>query len=232
MAAHSPKTSLYYIGSSKRGEFGIGNNKNQPELTKCNWSENIQIKHIYASWRYTIIKDIDGNYYSAGYNGNGACTLNDTRDIILNMTPITYFKENNIKISRVFVNNTNGSAPFWQTEEGSIYTSYDTNLRGRAGVELDKNKAINKIPFLSQLSIKKMISGYCCSIAICNDGSVYSTGTGNRNGDNGLGAKGKDNTSWKRIECLKDIIDCDFGNEFAIFLSSSGRVFSCGRNDL
>eukprot|EP01083_Nonionella_stella_P195281 719453_1 len=159
MAAHSPKTSLYYIGSSKKGEFGVGNNKNQPELTKCNWSENIQIKNIYASWRYTIIKDIDGKYYSAGDNADGACTLNDKSSQILNMTPITYFKENNIKISRVFVSN-KGDGPFWQTEDGSIYTSYKSNLRGRAGVELDKNKAINKIPFLSQLSIKKMISGY------------------------------------------------------------------------
>eukprot|EP01083_Nonionella_stella_P312478 1117798_1 len=109
MAAHSPKTSLYHIGSSKSGEFGVGNKKAQKELTKCNWSENIQIKNIYASWQYTIIKDIAGNYYSAGKNTNAACTLNDTSSQILNMTPITYFKENNIKISRVFVNNTNGS---------------------------------------------------------------------------------------------------------------------------
>eukprot|EP01083_Nonionella_stella_P190404 705171_1 len=105
MATHSPKTSLYFIGSCKRGEFGVGNKKAQKELTKCNWSENIQIKNIYASWKYTIIKDTDGNYYSAGKNTDGACTLNDKSSEILNMTPITYFKENNIKIARVFVNN-------------------------------------------------------------------------------------------------------------------------------
>eukprot|EP01083_Nonionella_stella_P314918 1136121_1 len=50
-------------------------------------------------------------------------------------------------------------------------------------------------------------------------------------GENGLGAKGVDNESWKRIECLEDIIDCDFGYRFVIFLSSSGRVFSAGDND-
>eukprot|EP01083_Nonionella_stella_P101761 288775_1 len=142
MAARSPKTSLYHIGSSKSGEFGIGNNKNQPELTKCNWSDNIQIKHIYASWRYTIIKDIDGKYYSAGDNADGACTLNDKSSEILNMTPITYFKENNIKIARVFVNN-NGDAPLWQTEDGSIYASHKNNVSGCVSVEVDKNKAIN-----------------------------------------------------------------------------------------
>eukprot|EP01083_Nonionella_stella_P314919 1136124_1 len=49
-------------------------------------------------------------------------------------------------------------------------------------------------------------------------------------GENGLGAKGVDNESWKRIECLEDIIDCDFGYRFVIFLSSSGRVFSAGVN--
>eukprot|EP01083_Nonionella_stella_P074749 202886_1 len=111
MAAHSPKTSLYCIGGGEKGKFGIGNDEDKPELTKCNWSENIQIKNIYASWQYTIIKDIAGNYYSAGKNTDGACTLNDKSKQILNMTPITYFKENNIKISRVFVSN-NGRAPF------------------------------------------------------------------------------------------------------------------------
>eukprot|EP01083_Nonionella_stella_P233088 821622_1 len=146
------------------------------------------------------------------------------------MTPITYFKQNNIKISQVFVSNY-GDAPFWKTENESIYTSCSSNYYGCAGVEVDRNKLINKIPFLSQLSINKMVSGSYCSIAICNDGSVYSTGRGGGTGENGLGAKGVDNKSWKRIECLKDIIDCDFGDGFVIFLSSSGRVFSAGRND-
>eukprot|EP01083_Nonionella_stella_P241745 843925_1 len=76
-----------------------------------------------------------------------------------------------------------------------------------------------------------MVSGFCCSIAICNDGSVCSTGTGDEYyGDNGLGAQGVENESWKRIECLEDIIDCDFGDGFVIFLSSSGRIFSAGLN--
>eukprot|EP01083_Nonionella_stella_P306579 1074221_1 len=146
------------------------------------------------------------------------------------MTPITYFKQNNIKISQVFVSNY-GDAPFWNAEDGSIYTSCYNNYSGRVGAEVHKNKHINKIPFLSQLSIRKMVSGYCCSIAVCNDGSLYSTGGGVGFGDNGLGAKGVDNESWKRIECLEDIIDCDFGYGFVIFLSSSGRVFSAGSNN-
>eukprot|EP01083_Nonionella_stella_P150532 479696_1 len=115
-----------------------------------------------------------------------------------------------------------GDAPFWKAEDGSIYTSSscNSNIFGCVGVEVDKNKLIHKIPFLSQLSIKKMVSGYCCSIAICNDGSVYSTGTGAyEQTENGLGAQGVENESWKRIECLKDIIDCDCGYGFVIFLS-------------
>eukprot|EP01083_Nonionella_stella_P182246 655235_1 len=103
------------------------------------------------------------------------------------MTPITCFKENNLKIAQVFVSFM-GFAPFWETDDGSIYTSCQYNLRGRVGVEVDRNKAMNKITFLSPLSIKKMASGYGCSIAICNDGSVYSTGIGDGTGDNGLGA--------------------------------------------
>eukprot|EP01083_Nonionella_stella_P051613 137045_1 len=75
-----------------------------------------------------------------------------------------------------------------------------------------------------------MVSGRLCSIAICNDGSVYSTGRGYRKGENGLGGKDVDHGSWQRIECLEDIIDCDFGCQFVVFLSSSGHVFTAGLN--
>eukprot|EP01083_Nonionella_stella_P289805 986210_1 len=142
---------------------------------KFDWSQNIQVKNIYAANMYIVVQDMNRNYYSAGDNSDRACTVNDNSEYILNMTPITYFKDNNIKISQIFVNN-RSDAPFWKTTDGSIYTSVKNNIEGRVGVEVDKNKLINKIPFLSQLSIKKMVSGYCCSIAICNDGSVYSTG--------------------------------------------------------
>eukprot|EP01083_Nonionella_stella_P153174 491743_1 len=140
------------------------------------------------------------------------------------MTPITCFKKNNLKISQVFVNN-NGDAPFWKTDDGSIYTSCNYNYCGCVGVKVDSNKTIHKIPFLSQLSIKKMVSGSNCSIAICNDGSVYSTGRGLLGkGENGLGEKGKTNESWQQIECMKHIIDCDFGYQFMVLLSSSGMM--------
>eukprot|EP01083_Nonionella_stella_P203614 742877_1 len=124
---------------------------------KCGWSEKIEIRNIYASnRRYTVVEDMDGNYYSAGYNADGACTVNNESDNILNMTPITYFKQNNIKISQVFVSNSvNGNFPFWKAEDGSIYTSCNS---APLGVEVDENKLINKIPFLSQLSIKKIVS--------------------------------------------------------------------------
>eukprot|EP01083_Nonionella_stella_P223305 795984_1 len=113
---------------------------------------------------------MDGKYYSAGYNGSGACTVNDKSSRILTMTPITYFKQHNLKIVQVFVSNM-GDAPFWKAEDGSIYTFLESraNRFVSVGIEVDENKLINKIPFLSQLSIKKMVSGDACSIAICND---------------------------------------------------------------
>eukprot|EP01083_Nonionella_stella_P271756 921130_1 len=244
--------SICIIGKNGEGQFGIGNKTPQKQLVKCGWSEPINIRKIYAANRYHLVETTDGNYYSAGYNGDGACTaiedtvgsagmnynyfgqctVSDDSWNILNMTPITYFKQNNIKISEVFVSN-EGDAPFWKAQNGTIYTSCNSNMRGRVGAEADNAKLIHKIPFLSELSIKKMVSGFWCSIAICNDGSVYSTGTGTAYGEygqNGLGAKGVHNRSWKRIEGLKDIVDCDFGSSFVVFLSSSGRVFSAGLN--
>eukprot|EP01083_Nonionella_stella_P088708 247409_1 len=106
------------IGHNMYGEFGIGNDDAQCQLMKCGWSETIEIRNIYPSNNYTMVEDMNGNYYSAGFNVYGACTVNDKYRKIFNMTPITYFKQNNIKISQVFVSNY-GYAPFWKAENGS-----------------------------------------------------------------------------------------------------------------
>eukprot|EP01083_Nonionella_stella_P250803 866053_1 len=161
----------WFIGVNDQAQSGIGNKKAQKQLIKCHWSENVKIRNIHTANSYTLVEDTDDNYYSAGCNVIGACTVKDKSDNILTMTPITCLKENNLTISQVFVNN-KGMAPFWKTDNGSIYTSCNSNFRGCVGVEVDGNKTIHKISFLSQLSIKKMVSGYGCSIAICNDGSV------------------------------------------------------------
>eukprot|EP01083_Nonionella_stella_P238579 835930_1 len=90
---------LWCVGKNQFGEFGIGNDDEQKQLMKCGWSEKIQIRNIYVSNQgYTMVEDMNGNYYSVGYNGHGACTVNDESYEILTMTPITYFKQNNIKI--------------------------------------------------------------------------------------------------------------------------------------
>eukprot|EP01083_Nonionella_stella_P153697 494186_1 len=95
--------SVWCIGRNMDGQWGIGNKITQKQLVKCGWSQKIPIRNIYAALHYTVVEDMDGNYYSAGFNEKGACTVNDKSKYILNMTPITYFKQNNIKIVQVFV---------------------------------------------------------------------------------------------------------------------------------
>eukprot|EP01083_Nonionella_stella_P077470 211593_1 len=130
--------SVWVIGYNHEGQLGIGNKITQKQLIKCDLSENIQVRNIYTAHRYTVAETVDGNYYSSGDNSNGACTVKDKSENILTMTPITCLKENNLKISQVFVNN-NGFAPFWKTDTGSIYTSCNSNLCGRVDVEVDRN---------------------------------------------------------------------------------------------
>eukprot|EP01083_Nonionella_stella_P101716 288595_1 len=92
------------IGFNYDGQFGIGNKKAQKQLIKCHWSENIKIRNIYAAHRYTLVEGMNDNYYSAGWNADGACTVKEKSKHILSMTPITCLKENNPKISQVFAN--------------------------------------------------------------------------------------------------------------------------------
>eukprot|EP01083_Nonionella_stella_P299824 1020393_1 len=82
MAALSTKPSscrrhVWGIGKNECGVFGIGNDDTQKQLMKCGWSEKIQIRNIYVSNHYTVVEDMNGNYYSAGFNVYGACTVND-----------------------------------------------------------------------------------------------------------------------------------------------------------
>eukprot|EP01083_Nonionella_stella_P035241 96237_1 len=87
----SSRRAVWVSGCNNCGVFGIGNDDTQKQLMKCGWSEKIQIRNIYVSNHYTVVEDMNGNYYSAGYNGYGACTVNDESDFIITMTPITYF---------------------------------------------------------------------------------------------------------------------------------------------
>eukprot|EP01083_Nonionella_stella_P032446 88827_1 len=76
-----------YIGQNDDAQSGLGNKKAQKQLIKCHWSENIKIRNIYVANRYTLVEDTVGNYYSAGYNGDGACTVKDKSENILSMAP-------------------------------------------------------------------------------------------------------------------------------------------------
>eukprot|EP01083_Nonionella_stella_P039726 108082_1 len=135
---HSSHRYAWFIGVNDEAQSGIGNMKAQKQLIKCHWSQNIQIRNIYVANQYTLVEDTDYNYYAAGYNANGACTVKDKSEYILSMTPITCFEENNLKISQLFVNN-NGFAPFWKTDDGSMYASCKSNIDGRLGVAVDRN---------------------------------------------------------------------------------------------
>eukprot|EP01084_Bolivina_argentea_P129553 228796_1 len=168
---------VWCIGNGTDGQFGIGDAKKCTELTKCKWSDDIQIKNIFPSARYTIFEDIQGNYYSCGYNAHNQCTLEDKTKSILNITPITWFSKNNIKISQCFPGNMEVvyNSPFWKSEDGKIYASGSDN-GGRLGIKTADKSIVNEIPFLTDLSIKKIVTGTYVSIAITNDFKVYSSG--------------------------------------------------------
>eukprot|EP01083_Nonionella_stella_P071495 192061_1 len=72
-----------YIGKNGDAQSGLGNKKAQNQLIKCHWSENVKIRNIYVGLRYTLVEDTHDNYYSAGYNGSGACTVKDKSEYIL-----------------------------------------------------------------------------------------------------------------------------------------------------
>eukprot|EP01083_Nonionella_stella_P278314 946448_1 len=123
------------------------------------------------------------------------------------------------------------NSPFWKSEDCKIYAS-GSDFGGRLGIKTADKSIVNEIPFLTDLSIKKIVTGPYVSIAITNDFKVYSSGDDDY-GTNGHGQKGINNKTWKMIDSLRniDIIDVSMGYNFAVFLSKSGQVYSCGIND-
>eukprot|EP01083_Nonionella_stella_P149849 476526_1 len=79
----------WFIGLNDEAQSGIGTKKAQKQLMKCHWSETIKIRNIYVANSYTLVEDTDDNFYSAGNNADGACTVKDKSKYILTMTPIT-----------------------------------------------------------------------------------------------------------------------------------------------
>ena len=257
----SGKRCAYFIGFNGCGQMGFGHNDSVTHLTKSKY----EITKIFGSNQYTFFADDKYKHiWCAGYNHRGQLGLGADEDP-LNESVITegfdpenqmieynYFKENDIKISKICVSPA-GSTTFFMTEDDQIYG---------CGNQLGLGKLIKHFTpvLISELeNVVDMIPASHLSLALCRSddktimtitehwcrlfavpddiilmivmfstfSTVYSTVF------NGYGHKKKYKKGWYEMEELsqRNIIKISAGVSFAIYLDSNGNVYANGEND-
>ena len=256
---------IFSFGHNQFYQCGLPNlNKNQENIKDPrNISKLHNIKALSASCgnEHSLILSKEHIVYSCGNSEDGVLGIN-----LNNKNNIKQFKFNKInfgeytnKIIEISSGTVHNLA---LTYDGKIF-SWGSSQGGQLGLPLkilenhpnfqnnffistpinvqinDKNKNDN-----SEINIIKISCGEAHSLALTNEGKVYSWGFGS-NGQLGLGfcedsfepGEGLKNSMRyipEEIEEIKkeNIVDIKCGKTFSMFINNKGELFACGVNDL
>eukprot|EP01084_Bolivina_argentea_P292921 503721_1 len=218
--------SLYVIGCNFCGELGLNHQENVTRLTEHN---KHGIKNVVGGYMYRIYIVSNGNYWSSGCNYSGQCGVGTKEQYLPKLTPITYFQQNKITITKVCASHS-GSCTFWISDKNKVYGN-GSNAHNQLGIE-DTNNRYQPvlIPHLNE--IIDILSASRYSIALDIHGSVFSTLSNEACSGNGHGKNNHSNGEWKQIEKLKSkkITKISVGEYHSMFIDSTGTLWCCGSN--
>eukprot|EP01084_Bolivina_argentea_P135129 238170_1 len=223
---------VWVIGHDARGEFGLDYAGDILCLTRCGWSVDKNIINISSGERYCIYRSEYGEYYSCGFNTSGQCALNHKNDTKI-VEKIEFFEKNGNIVRDHFVD-TNSSNMFWVCESGTMYGN-GWNEKGVLDADDKSNKCKPmEIKYFNEkgMNVISVISADQYSIALCDDGSVYTSGCSKEQGLGHGYIGNKAITKWKQVESLRDytIIQAAAGLDFSLFVDNTGNVWTCGNN--
>ena len=252
---------IYSFGNNNNYQCGLSNKDNSDKIIKDPINISIlnnNIKGIYASCGndHSLILDNNNEVYAFGSNEDGSLGINDLKIKKYEFTKINFGKyTNKIKdISAGTVHNlalTNDNKIFsWGSSQGGQLGFSEKYLLSQPNYK-DSYVLYNPtlIPIFSQNSKKyeyfsKIGCGEAHSIAINNEGKVYSWGFGS-NGQLGLGfcedsfEPGMGLFKSRKfipeiINYLEDekIVDIKCGKTFTMFINDKYELYACGVNDL
>ena len=158
----STANSVYFVGFNP-GSFGLGHSNNLKKLTKC---PNKSIQRVYSGNGHCIYADDDlTNLWGSGYNEEAQLCIHPKTNCITSYEPITYFRDNNIKISKICTNVV--SVQTWFIDhEGQLYVCGNPSM-GKLGIassEIDSPHIITD--FAGKVVVDVKASFHCC-IALC-----------------------------------------------------------------
>jgi alpha-tubulin suppressor-like RCC1 family protein len=166
---------VYALGHNNYGQLGLGDNNDRNVPTLIPSLSNV--KQVYCSYEHSLVLLENGTVYAFGYNSFGQLGLGDTNN--RNVPTLIPSLSNVKQISCGY------DFSLALLNDGTVY-GFGDNYDGDLGLGNDTNgKCIpTLIPSLS--NVKQISCGYEHSLALLNNGDVYTFGH-NDNGQLGLG---------------------------------------------
>jgi alpha-tubulin suppressor-like RCC1 family protein len=229
----------------------------KPVLIRTFYNSSIRITEISSNGNHSLFLTSEGHVYSCGSNTKGQLGL-DSTDLQKQLALIEkyYDSEEIINYYAIMITQIacGGFHSLFLTSEGRVYScgsSKNGELGlGTSGPGQDKSKPIlirkyydlnNHYHNYTDIKITKISAGYDYSLFLTSNGRVYSCGS------NYWGQLGLDSTDLQKntpilIESYNDsnlqqitytnikITKISAGGYHSLFLTSEGRVYSCGSN--
>jgi len=233
---------VYSFGANTDGRLGLGDttNRNVPTLISTTVGSfntlTISAISVGASSFHSVFLTNTGKVYTCGLNDNGQLGLGDTTNRnVPTLISTTVGSFNTLTISAIAGAHKHS---LFLTNTGKVYTC-GLNTDGQLGLG---DTAIRNVPTLiattvgsfNTLTISAIAGGSFHSAFLTNTGKVYTCGR-NDKGQLGLG-----DTTTRNVPTLiattvgsfntLTISDISCGGSHSLFLTNTGRVYTCGVN--
>ncbi|KTD06363.1 Regulator of chromosome condensation, rcc (substrate of the Dot/Icm secretion system) [Legionella gratiana] len=179
---------------------------------------------IVASTSSTFILN-KGTIFACGNNQYGQLGLGDKKDR-RKLTEIVTLRD------KAITSMANGEDfSLFLSKSGKVYACGE-NLYGQLGIgDIEKRVQPIEVKFLKNETITCIAAGGYFSLFLSKTGKVYACGD-NECGQLGFGEE-EDELEPTEIIALenKEIISIAAGDDFSLFLSKSGKVYTCGENE-
>jgi len=213
---------VYSFGSGSVGRIGHGDEAQQNTPKLIDTLDDPNIVQVAAGVSHSLAVTDNGDVYSFGFGSNGRLGHGDTDS---QTTPKLIDALDNLNIVQVAAGSVHSLA---LTDDGDVYSVGRSNFGQLGHGDEAQENTPKLIDALDSPNIVQVAAGSVHSLAVTDDGDVYSFGFGN-NGRLGHGDTDQQNTP-KLIDALDSpsIVQVAAGNVHSLALTDDGDVYSVG----
>ena len=230
---------VYTCGDNSYGQLGLNNMTAQSTLQQVlgvNGSGNISgVTKISAGDTHSIFLSSDGTVYVCGNNSDGQLGLNNATNKFSTVQQVKGVDGSGV-ISGIIQITAGRNVSFYLNSSGYVYGSGDNGV-GRIGLLLNTPQQVLGVNGVGNITgiTKTYWSPYYAAIYLHASGKVYVSGN-NQDGQLGLNNKTNRNTLQQVLgvygtNYMSGIVNAAGGNNFSLFVDSSGAVYSSGTNN-